>query len=114
MTNLNVRHRDSPPKVLAQRTRRFRIRASRFPSRLRVRGPLDIPRGPQGRPVYIQAGSSEDGSSFVARYAEAVFTAHQTVDNAREFSSDHTSGLSDFAFLASEGCRERPLFLVAT
>ncbi|AWS47525.1 LLM class flavin-dependent oxidoreductase [Streptosporangium sp. 'caverna'] len=56
--------------------------------RLRVRGPLNIPRSPQGRPVYVQAGSSQDGRSFAARYAEAVFTAHQTVDNAREFYSD--------------------------
>ncbi|MFC7646816.1 LLM class flavin-dependent oxidoreductase [Streptosporangium lutulentum] len=55
---------------------------------LRVQGPLNIPRSPQGRPVYVQAGSSQDGRSFAARYAEAVFTAHQTTGNAREFYSD--------------------------
>lgn len=53
-----------------------------------VRGPLNIPRSPQGRPVYVQAGSSEDGRSFAARYAEAIFTAHQTLTNAREFYAD--------------------------
>ncbi|GLW06493.1 monooxygenase [Microtetraspora sp. NBRC 13810] len=56
--------------------------------RLRVRGPLNTPRSPQGRPVYVQAGSSQDGRSFAARYAEAIFTAHQTVRNAREFYTD--------------------------
>jgi FMN-dependent oxidoreductase (nitrilotriacetate monooxygenase family) len=54
----------------------------------RVRGPLNTPRSPQGRPVYVQAGSSEDGRSFAARYAEAIFTAHQTIENAQEFYSD--------------------------
>ena len=55
---------------------------------VRVRGPLNTPRTPQGRPVYVQAGSSEDGRSFAARYAEAIFTAHQTVESAREFYAD--------------------------
>jgi FMN-dependent oxidoreductase (nitrilotriacetate monooxygenase family) len=54
----------------------------------RVRGPLNTPRTPQGRPVYVQAGSSEDGRSFAARYAEAIFTAHQTIENAQEFYTD--------------------------
>ena len=53
-----------------------------------VRGPLNTPRSPQGRPVYVQAGSSEDGRSFAARYAEAIFTAHQTLDSAQEFYAD--------------------------
>jgi FMN-dependent oxidoreductase (nitrilotriacetate monooxygenase family) len=54
----------------------------------RVRGPLNTPRIPQGRPVYVQAGSSEDGRSFAARYAEAIFTAHQTLESAQEFYAD--------------------------
>jgi FMN-dependent oxidoreductase (nitrilotriacetate monooxygenase family) len=54
----------------------------------RVRGPLNAPRSPQGRPVYVQAGSSPDGRSFAARWAEAIFTAHQTLDNAQEFYAD--------------------------
>jgi len=53
-----------------------------------VRGPLNIPRSPQGRPVYVQAGSSTDGRAFAARYAEAIFTAHQTVESARAFYAD--------------------------
>ena len=54
----------------------------------RVRGPLNAPRSPQGRPVYVQAGSSEDGRAFAARWAEAVFTAHQTLASAQEFYAD--------------------------
>ncbi|WP_295041990.1 LLM class flavin-dependent oxidoreductase [uncultured Paracoccus sp.] len=53
-----------------------------------VRGPLNIPRSPQGRPVYVQAGSSEDGRHFAARHAEAIFTAHQTLDSAQAFYAD--------------------------
>jgi alkanesulfonate monooxygenase SsuD/methylene tetrahydromethanopterin reductase-like flavin-dependent oxidoreductase (luciferase family) len=55
---------------------------------LRVRGPLNIPRTPQGRPVYVQAGASDDGRSFASQYAEAIFTAHQTLANAQEFYGD--------------------------
>ncbi|MGL4290580.1 MAG: LLM class flavin-dependent oxidoreductase [Phreatobacter sp.] len=54
----------------------------------KVRGPLNTPRSPQGRPVYIQAGSSEDGRSFAAQWAEAIFTAHQTVESAQSFYGD--------------------------
>jgi FMN-dependent oxidoreductase (nitrilotriacetate monooxygenase family) len=54
----------------------------------RVAGPLNVPRSPQGRPVYVQAGSSEDGRAFAARHAEAIFTAHQTLGSAQDFYAD--------------------------
>jgi FMN-dependent oxidoreductase (nitrilotriacetate monooxygenase family) len=54
----------------------------------KVRGPLNVPRSPQGRPLLVQAGSSEDGREFAARYAEAVFTAQQTLAEAQEFYAD--------------------------
>ena len=50
-----------------------------------VQGPLNTPRIPQGRPLLVQAGSSPDGRAFAARYAEAVFTAQQTLAEAQEF-----------------------------
>jgi FMN-dependent oxidoreductase (nitrilotriacetate monooxygenase family) len=53
-----------------------------------VRGPLNVPRSPQGRPLLVQAGSSEDGKDFAARYAEAVFTAQPTIEDAQAFYSD--------------------------
>ncbi|MFI0937635.1 LLM class flavin-dependent oxidoreductase [Streptomyces sp. NPDC021020] len=54
----------------------------------RVRGPLNIPRPPQGHPLLVQAGSSQDGRGFAARWAEAVFTAQQTLEEGQEFSAD--------------------------
>ncbi|MFL1432566.1 MULTISPECIES: LLM class flavin-dependent oxidoreductase [unclassified Nocardiopsis] len=56
--------------------------------RFKVRGPLNSPRPPQGHPVLVQAGSSEDGKAFAARYAEAVFTAQQTLDEGVAFYRD--------------------------
>jgi FMN-dependent oxidoreductase (nitrilotriacetate monooxygenase family) len=53
-----------------------------------VRGPLNVSRPPQGHPLLVQAGSSEDGREFAARYAEAVFTAQQTLGDARAFYDD--------------------------
>ena len=41
----------------------------------RVRGPLNLPRTPQGRPVIAQAGSSEDGRRLASRIADMIFTA---------------------------------------
>ncbi|MGV9673773.1 LLM class flavin-dependent oxidoreductase [Nocardia sp. NPDC003482] len=54
----------------------------------KVAGPLNVPRPPQGYPVLVQAGSSEDGKEFAARYAEAVFTAQQTLDDGLAFYTD--------------------------
>ncbi|MEU3886059.1 LLM class flavin-dependent oxidoreductase [Streptomyces sp. NPDC029041] len=53
-----------------------------------VEGALNVPRTPQGYPLLVQAGSSEDGKRFAARYAEAVFTAQQTIEDARSFYAD--------------------------
>ena len=54
----------------------------------RVAGALNVPRSPQGYPLLVQAGSSADGKAFAARYAEAVFTAQQTLADAQSFYAD--------------------------
>ena len=54
----------------------------------KVRGPLNSPRSPQGRPVLVQAGSSEDGKDLAARYAEVVFTAQRTIAEGQDFYRD--------------------------
>ncbi|MFF0814926.1 LLM class flavin-dependent oxidoreductase [Rhodococcus sp. NPDC003318] len=54
----------------------------------RVRGPLNVPRSPQGYPLLVQAGSSEDGKDFAALYAEAIFTAQPTFEEGTAFYSD--------------------------
>jgi FMN-dependent oxidoreductase (nitrilotriacetate monooxygenase family) len=54
----------------------------------KVEGALNVPRSPQGYPLLVQAGSSEDGKALAARYAEAVFTAQQTLGDAQAFYTD--------------------------
>jgi FMN-dependent oxidoreductase (nitrilotriacetate monooxygenase family) len=62
-----------------------------------VAGPLNLPRTPQGRPVFVQAGSSDTGRHFAARHAEAVFTAHMEKATAQAFYADLKS------LIAAEG-----------
>ncbi len=54
----------------------------------RVAGPLNLPRCPQGRPVLVQAGSSDTGRDFAARHAEAIFTAQMEKTSAQAFYAD--------------------------
>ena len=53
-----------------------------------VRGPLTVPRCPQGRPVLLQAGSSGRGRDFAARWAELIFTGDPDIDIARSHYKD--------------------------
>ena len=52
------------------------------------RGPLNIPRSPQGRPVIVQAGASDEGRDFSAGQAEVIFTAQPNLQAARGFYQD--------------------------
>jgi FMN-dependent oxidoreductase (nitrilotriacetate monooxygenase family) len=53
-----------------------------------VRGPLTVPRSPQGRPVLLQAGSSGRGRDFAARWAELIFSGDPDIDIARAHYKD--------------------------
>jgi FMN-dependent oxidoreductase (nitrilotriacetate monooxygenase family) len=55
---------------------------------VRVRGRFNQPRPPQGHPVLVQAGASNDGRAFAGRYAETIFTAHQRLADAQAFYAD--------------------------
>ncbi|WP_280218860.1 LLM class flavin-dependent oxidoreductase [Nocardia neocaledoniensis] len=55
---------------------------------LRVRGPFNAARTPQGHPVLVQAGASNEGRAFAGKYAEAIFTAHQRLSDAQTFYAD--------------------------
>jgi FMN-dependent oxidoreductase (nitrilotriacetate monooxygenase family) len=59
-----------------------------------VRGPLNVPRSPQGRPVLVQAGSSEQGRRLAARSADALFTVQTTFADAQLFYADLKSRAS--------------------
>lgn len=50
-----------------------------------VKGPLNLPRSPQGRPVLVQAGSSEGGKALGSRYADAIFTTQTTLPDGQAF-----------------------------
>lgn len=53
-----------------------------------VRGALNIMRSPQGRPLLVQAGSSEEGKDLAARYAELIFTIQRTFEDGKLFYDD--------------------------
>jgi FMN-dependent oxidoreductase (nitrilotriacetate monooxygenase family) len=54
----------------------------------RSRGPLNVPRSPQGRPVIIQAGSSSRGRAFAAKWAEVIFVVQPTAEAMQRFYAD--------------------------
>lgn len=51
-----------------------------------VAGPLNVPRTPQGRPVFVQAGGSDHGMELAARHADLVFSVAYTLQDAITFS----------------------------
>ncbi len=53
-----------------------------------VEGPLNVARSPQGRPVIVQAGASEDGRELAAKSADVIFGASQNIEMARAFYAD--------------------------
>ncbi len=53
-----------------------------------VHGPHNIPRPPQGHPVLVQAGGSDDGRALAAEHAEAVFSASQSFEESLEYARD--------------------------
>lgn len=56
--------------------------------RINIRGGLNVPRSPQGHPVFLQAGASSRGRRFAARWAEAVFTHQREKSAAQAFYAD--------------------------
>jgi FMN-dependent oxidoreductase (nitrilotriacetate monooxygenase family) len=50
-----------------------------------VKGPLNIPRPPQGHPVIVQAGTSDDGMDIAARFADVIFSAHWTLESCQAY-----------------------------
>ncbi|GHH80280.1 monooxygenase [Streptomyces sulfonofaciens] len=66
-----------------------RIRAPLHQGRhFSVRGPLPLPRSPQGRPLLTQAGSSREGIRLAAAYADAVFTPQADPESSAAFRQD--------------------------
>ncbi|KOS41103.1 hypothetical protein ACN38_g8049 [Penicillium nordicum] len=55
---------------------------------LKVRGPLNIARPPQGWPVIVQAGQSEPGRQLAAETAEVVFCSPKDIEGAKALYAD--------------------------
>ena len=53
-----------------------------------VRGFATLPSGAQGHPILLQAGDSADGRNFGARYADALFTLHSSLEDGRRYYAD--------------------------
>ncbi len=68
----------------------------------RVKGPMTTARCPQGRPVIIQAGSSESGLELAARTAEVVFSVVQDFSEAKAAYQALKSRLPRFGRTASD------------
>lgn len=57
---------------------------------------LDIARPIQGYPVFFQAGNSETGREFAAQYAEVIYAAAQTIEEAQAYYRDVKSRLTKY------------------
>nr|WP_168507723.1 NtaA/DmoA family FMN-dependent monooxygenase [Streptomyces sp. S1D4-11]QIY94973.1 NtaA/DmoA family FMN-dependent monooxygenase [Streptomyces sp. S1D4-11] len=61
-----------------------------------IAGEFGLPRSPQGQPVVIQAGDSDEGREFAASTADVVFTRHGTLEAGREFYADVKGRLATY------------------
>jgi FMN-dependent oxidoreductase (nitrilotriacetate monooxygenase family) len=86
-----------------------KVRAANYVGQyVRSRGPLNVPRSPQGHPVLMQAGASPRGRAFAGRWAEMIFTLQYDKDEMRAFYQDvkgrmatHDRAPEDCAILSS-------------
>jgi FMN-dependent oxidoreductase (nitrilotriacetate monooxygenase family) len=77
---------------------RFRITSDQFD----IGGRFSVPRSPQGRPVILQAGDSEEGREFAASGADAIFTRHGTLEAGRAFYADVKARLAKYGRSADD------------
>lgn len=53
-----------------------------------IRGEFTVPRTPQGQPIVIQAGDSDEGREFAAKTADVIFSRHGSLESGKEFFAD--------------------------
>jgi FMN-dependent oxidoreductase (nitrilotriacetate monooxygenase family) len=61
-----------------------------------IHGRFSVPRSPQGHPVILQAGESDEGRDFAAAAADVIFSRYSQYDQARAFYADVKSRLPKF------------------
>ncbi|WP_063057564.1 NtaA/DmoA family FMN-dependent monooxygenase [Nocardia sienata] len=70
----------------------FRYRSSQFD----IEGTFVLPRSPQGHPVQLQAGDSEEGREFGAATADAIFSRHGELEAGQQFYADMKARLAKY------------------
>ncbi|PPK71330.1 NtaA/DmoA family FMN-dependent monooxygenase [Actinokineospora auranticolor] len=61
-----------------------------------ISGRFPVPRSPQGRPVILQAGDSDEGREFAASSADAIFSRHGTLEAGQAFYADVKGRLAKY------------------
>ena len=61
-----------------------------------ITGRFEVPRSPQGHPVLLQAGDSDEGREFGAAKADAIFSRHGTLEEGRAFYTDVKNRLAKY------------------
>jgi len=54
----------------------------------KTRGPLNLPPGPNGRPVICQAGGSPRGRDFAAKHSDLILSIPADIQGAKEYRED--------------------------
>ena len=62
----------------------------------KVRGPLNVPRPPQGHPLIVQAGSSEDGRNLAAQHADLNFALSRSIADGQQYRADFNQRLARY------------------
>ena len=66
-----------------------KVKAVNFEGKFyKTRGPLNVPRSPQGRPVFVAPGGSPRGRQFAGRNAEIVLAGGETVADMKGYRDD--------------------------
>ncbi|MEV6620151.1 NtaA/DmoA family FMN-dependent monooxygenase [Amycolatopsis sp. NPDC051106] len=53
-----------------------------------IHGEFTLPRTPQGQPIVIQAGDSDEGREFAAKAADVIFSRHGSLEDGQAFFHD--------------------------
>jgi FMN-dependent oxidoreductase (nitrilotriacetate monooxygenase family) len=61
-----------------------------------IHGQFNVPRSPQGRPVILQAGDSDEGREFAAATADAIFSRYGTLEAGQAFYTDVKGRLAKY------------------
>ncbi|MGQ4600505.1 NtaA/DmoA family FMN-dependent monooxygenase [Nocardia sp. R6R-6] len=83
---------DRKAGVFAQQIPETRHRGAQFD----ITGRFVLPPSPQGHPVLLQAGDSDDGREFGAATADAIFTGHGTLQEGQQFDADVKARLAKY------------------